>query len=227
MASSVKPQRAQARRLLFLKAPVSVAPITAGEIEPAVRLFLEAFYDSARLVYGDRPKPDAMVDVWSFAREVEPGGFLAASDESGLIGYALFTSSQGNLRRKAIWSGRVVTWALRALSGRYGVRFGHVGRLLWNKAVFVGNSRRFRSGGDAQLLNIAVASRARGKGVATTLMQAGLRYLAECGVAEVRLEVEPDNAPAIAVYRSVGCVERGRMRDIHGDWIVMTASPRN
>jgi len=50
-------------------------------------------------------------------------------------------------------------------------------------------------------------------------------YLASRGVKEVRLEVLPDNEPAIAAYRAVGFVERGRMRNVHGEWLVMTATP--
>lgn len=205
--------------------PVEVGPIRPDELPAAVRIFLEAFHDNVRLVYGDQPKPDAMLDVWAFARETEPGGFLAARTPSGLVGYAFFTSSVKRLQRAALRRGRPLVWALQALSGRYGVRWAQLGRLLWNKALFVGGSGRFRTSGDAQLLNIAVDEKARGGGVAKALVRAGMAYLASQGVGEVRLEVRPDNAPAIKVYRDAGYLERGRSRDIHGEWLVMTARP--
>jgi ribosomal-protein-alanine N-acetyltransferase len=206
---------------------LTVGPLTPTDVEPAVRIFLDAFRDGVRLVYGDHPKPDAMVDVWSFAREVEPEAFFAARIGSTLVGYALFTGSVSTLERRALLSGRVMVWALRALSGRYGIRWRNITRQLWNKVLFIGTSRNFRTRGDAQLLNIAVAPDARGRGVAKALLQAGLDYFATRGVPEVRLEVEPDNAPAIAAYREVGFIERGRMRNAYGDWIVMTAEPQH
>jgi len=206
---------------------LTVGPITTTEVEPAVRIFLDAFRDGVQQVYGDHPKPDAMVDVWSFAREVEPEAFLAARLDSTLAGYALFTSSVSKLERRAILSGKVMLWVLRALSGRYGIRWLNLARQLWNKVLFIGTSRNFRTKGDAQLLNIAVAPDARGRGVAKALLVAGMHYFANRGVPEVRLEVEPDNSPAIAAYQEVGFVERGRMRNTYGEWIVMTAEPRN
>jgi len=209
-----------------LSGSLSVGPIASTEIEPAVRIFLDAFRENVRRVYGDYPKPHAMVDVWSFAREFEADCFLAARLNSTLVGYALFSSSVSKLERRAIMSGRVVLWVLRALSGRYGIRWRNVTRQLWNKVLFIGGSKNFRTRGDAQLLNIAVTPEARGRGVAKALLQAGMRCLAQRGVTEVRLEVEPDNVSAMTAYRDVGFVERGRMRNAYGEWLVMTAQPR-
>jgi ribosomal-protein-alanine N-acetyltransferase len=205
--------------------PLAIGPLAVSDVEPAVRIFLGAFHDNVSLVYGDDPKPDAMRDVWSFVRTVEPGGFLGARLDSHLVGYAIFTSSLRALQCKAAWSGTVFVWGLRALAGRYGIRWLNIGKLLWNKMLFVGNAGRFRTGGDAQLLNIAVAPSARGKGVGKELVRAGLQYLASRHVAEVRLEVRPDNVAAIAAYGANGFVERGRTRDAGGEWLVMTAQP--
>jgi ribosomal protein S18 acetylase RimI-like enzyme len=204
---------------------IAVTPIAQSEVEAAVRIFLDAFHDNVRLMYGDDPRPDAMCDVWSFVRATEPGGFLAAREDARLLGYAIFVRSVSALRERAMRTGVVVRWALRALRGRYGIHWLALARLLWNKTLFVGGSGKFRTEGDAQLLNIAVAPSARGKGVAKLLVRAGLSYLAGCDVKEVRLEVRPDNAPAIAVYQQTGFVERGRTRDAGGEWIVMTANP--
>ena len=208
-----------------MSAPVDVGPLQAHEIEAAVHIFFDGFAHNAQQLYGDPPNPAAMVDVWSFARSVEPGAFLAARDGATLIGYALFTSSVSTLQRKAVLSGKIFVWALRALAGRYGLRWSRIFTQLWNKMLFVGSSSSYRSEGDAQLLNIAVAKSARGRGAATALVMAGLRYLASRGVREVRLEVQPDNAAAIAAYRHAGFVERGRVRNVYGEWIVMTARP--
>lgn len=203
----------------------AVGPIEQAEIDHAVHIFLDAFHDNVRLIYGTQPQPDAMRDVWTFVRAAEPGGFLGARGSGAdLLGYAIFTSSIKALQRRAL-RGEIFVWAARALCGRYGIRWLNMGKLLWNKVLFLGSAARFRTAGDAQLLNIAVSPAARGKGVAKALVHAGLVYLAQRNVREVRLEVRPDNLAAIAAYRDNGFAERGRTRDAGGEWLVMTANP--
>jgi ribosomal protein S18 acetylase RimI-like enzyme len=205
---------------------LDVGPIKPDEMPAAVAIFLEAFHDGASYVYGEPPRPEAMIDVWSFAREVEPGGFLAARDAAGtLVGYAFITSSVSALRRQAIARLAPLRWAWRALCGRYGIIWAHAARLFTNKIAFARSSSKFRTSGDAQLLNIATAAIARRQGVAFALVSAGVAYLRERGIAELRLEVRPDNAPALAVYTRAGCNEVGRTRDPGGEWIVMTVRP--
>jgi ribosomal-protein-alanine N-acetyltransferase len=205
---------------------LDVGPIKPDEMPAAVRIFLEAFHDSAAYVYGEPPRPEAMIDVWSFAREVEPGGFLAARDDAGaLVGYAFITSSVSALRRRAIVRLAPLRWAWRAVCGRYGIIWSHVARLFANKSAFAQSSSKFRTSGDAQLLNIATAASARGQGVASALVSAGIAYLRERGIAELRLEVRPDNAPALAVYTRAGFACVGRTRDPGGEWMVMTVRP--
>jgi ribosomal-protein-alanine N-acetyltransferase len=205
---------------------LDVGPIKPDEMPAAVRIFLEAFHDSAAYVYGEPPRPEAMIDVWSFARVVEPGGFLAARDDAGaLVGYAFITSSVSALRRRAIVRLAPLRWAWRAVCGRYGIIWSHVARLFANKSAFARSSSKFRTSGDAQLLNIATAASARGQGVASALVSAGIAYLRERGIAELRLEVRPDNAPALAVYTRAGFACVGRTRDPGGEWMVMTVRP--
>lgn len=201
-----------------------VAPLEESEISAAVDIFLAAFSGSVRKVYGDPPKPAAITDVWSFVRCAEPGGFVGAHEDSKLVGYAIFTESVRRLQRKAVFEGKVLQWVMRALSGRYGIVWRNVLPSLWNKLLFVGSAGRYRTQGDAQLLNIAVSPAVRGRGFAKSLVQAGLAYLAMRHVPEVRLEVRPDNQAAIRVYLATGFVERGRTRDAGGEWLVMTAT---
>ncbi len=205
---------------------VTVGPIEPREMPDAVTVFLEAFRENAAYVYGDPPRPEAMIDVWSFARDVEPGAFLVARDQGGaVIGYEFLTSSVGALRRAAIRKLAPLRWAWSAITGRYGIVWLHVLRLFANKFSFVRSSGSFRTEGDAQLLNIATAARARGRGVAGLLVAAGLSYLRSRNVLELRLEVRPDNAPALAVYERAGFKEVGRTSDEGGEWIVMTVRP--
>jgi [ribosomal protein S18]-alanine N-acetyltransferase len=165
------------------------------------------------------------VDVWSFIRGVEPRGFLGAYVDDQLAGYAIFIPSLKKVQRKAIRSGAVLRWAFSALRGGFGLRLSAIPRIIANKALFVRSGGRYRSKGDAQLLNIAISPDQQGKGIATALVQAGLRAMHEAGVGEVRLEVRTRNAAAIRVYRKTGWREVGRTRDMEGEWLVMVANP--
>lgn len=165
------------------------------------------------------------MDVWAFVREIEPRGFLAAREDGDLVGYAIFVPSLKRVQREAIRRGAVARWALAALRGGFALRFSALWRVLLNKALFVRSGGKYRSKGDAQLLNIAVHPDARGKGVATALVREGLREMRDLGVPEIRLEVRPWNAAAIRLYGATGWTQAGRTRDLEGEWLVMTANP--
>lgn len=64
--------------------------------------------------------------------------------------------------------------------------------------------------GEAELLSLAVAPEARGRGHAGALLARHLDNLAGLGVETVHLEVEEGNAPALALYRRHGFAEVGR-----------------
>jgi ribosomal-protein-alanine N-acetyltransferase len=63
---------------------------------------------------------------------------------------------------------------------------------------------------EAEILTVAVAPEARGKGHARPLLVHHLDALSRKGVTRVHLEVEEGNGPAIAVYRRLGFQETGR-----------------
>jgi len=136
--------------------------------------------------------------------ETEPENFLAAREDGRLVGYAIFVRSLKALQRRAILSGAPLRWALNALAGRYDLRRNALWTILRNKMLFVANGQRYRTRGDAQLLNVAVHPDAQGRGLGGALTLAGLHHLAGRGLAEVVLYVEADNAPAVATYRRLG-----------------------
>ena len=157
--------------------------------------------------------------------DIEPQGFLAAREDGRLLGYAIFVRSLRAIQRKALLSGAALRWAARALGGAFDLRLRSMWRIVRNKVLFLTSERRYRSIGDAQLLNVAVHPQAQGRGVATALVSEGLRMLRTLGVPEVRLEVRPWNAAALAVYARTGWREVGRTRDLEGEWVVMVANP--
>lgn len=69
----------------------------------------------------------------------------------------------------------------------------------------------FRLGvGEAELLRVAVAPEARGRGLGRRLIAAGFERLRAAGAARCHLEVRPSNASALAVYHALGFEICGR-----------------
>jgi len=63
----------------------------------------------------------------------------------------------------------------------------------------------FRSAGDeAEILSIAIRRAHRGRGHGRVLMDEALRHLYRERIKICFLEVDPDNAPALALYRALG-----------------------
>jgi len=60
-------------------------------------------------------------------------------------------------------------------------------------------------------LAIAVAADERGRGIGRRLMRSGLDWARVVGIEKVVLSVYPHNEAAIALYRSFGFVEEGRL----------------
>jgi ribosomal protein S18 acetylase RimI-like enzyme len=194
-------------------------------LHAAAEIFHQAFSDEHASRYREGARPSSFVQVWEFVREIEPRGFLAARDDGTLIGYAIFVPSLRRVQREAVRRGAILRWTLAALSGGFALRFSSLWRVLLNKIMFVRSGFRFRTKGDAQLLNIAVHPNAQGRGVAKALVRAGLDAMRELNVGEVRLEVRPWNESAVRLYKGTGWSEVGRTRDMEGEWLVMTAKP--
>ena len=62
---------------------------------------------------------------------------------------------------------------------------------------------------EAEILSIAVTRSRRSRGLARQLLDLHLRRLAGLGAASVFLEVDPDNVPALRLYRRAGFREVG------------------
>jgi ribosomal-protein-alanine N-acetyltransferase len=73
----------------------------------------------------------------------------------------------------------------------------------------------FAVGEDAELLNVAVESKCRGKGLAGQMLDAVLMELGGRGVRTAFLEVRESNSAARALYGSRGFTEIGRRRNYY------------
>lgn len=69
----------------------------------------------------------------------------------------------------------------------------------------------------AEVLTIAVAPAARGRGYGRSLMEEALRSLYRELVPEIFLEVDENNASAVSLYHSLGFVEVGRRKGYYAD----------
>ncbi len=107
--------------------------------------------------------------------------------------------------------GRPGAWA-------WGVRVAPGGTLL---SVALG----WRVLDEAEVVAVATVGRSRGRGLASAVLGAGLHRLQTQGVRRVFLEVEADNAPALALYRRLGFTATGQRPDYYGagrDAVLMT-----
>lgn len=66
-----------------------------------------------------------------------------------------------------------------------------------------------RAADEAEVLTIAVEAARRGRGVGRALMREILRQAANAGVRAMFLEVDEDNAPAMALYRRLSFIKVG------------------
>jgi ribosomal-protein-alanine N-acetyltransferase len=67
-----------------------------------------------------------------------------------------------------------------------------------------------RAADEAEILSVAVAARARGRRIASRLLDLHMRRLAGLGIAAILLEVDEDNAPARALYARAGFYAVGK-----------------
>ncbi len=110
--------------------------------------------------------------------------------------------------------------ALHAASFRRGWSDGEFERLLTDRAVVAHRALRGRTlvgfiisrmaAGEAEILSVAVAVSASGRGLAGAMLNLHLRRLAGLGVRAVFLEVDEKNIPACRLYRSAGFHEVAR-----------------
>lgn len=70
--------------------------------------------------------------------------------------------------------------------------------------------------GTADLHRVVVAPAHRGRGIGRGLVEAGIAWAAERRAHRVLLEVEHDNAAALALYRGLGFTDLARRHDYYG-----------
>lgn len=201
---------------------MEVVKASSEDMNFLIEIFREGFKDELTCIFGEKISPQQAIDNFIFCMEVEPEGFLAARENAQVVGYIFVTRSLGKLQRSAVLKGYVFRWFWNFITGKYAISLANILKKVKNKIYFLITSQKFRTSGDAQVVNIAVSEKARGRGIGKLLLEKSLEYLKSSGAKEVRLEVRPDNEAAVKLYQTTGFVERGATMDLKGKWLVMT-----
>jgi [ribosomal protein S18]-alanine N-acetyltransferase len=185
-------------------------------------VYMAAFPESMRHFFGDEPLPPAaLADVLGFVLEAEPEAVRVAEVAGTIAGYCLSPSQFSRVGRVASRPQNLWRWVRNWLAGRYRLPLSALRLLVKNKVSGWREARRDPYHCEAKILSIAVRPEFQGQGLGKRLLLAGLEYLQGTGVPQVRLEVRPENTPALKLYESQGFVTVGRTRDSQGDWLIM------
>ncbi len=193
----------------------------AADIPAIAALFTVSFAASVLHHCGRLPAPQAMQDVFALVYEAEPAAAIVARAGDEVVGYCFAPTALPRLWLRAVTGGHVFKWAWRWLTGRYGFGLHPVKVILLNKLAFLRSAAAPTKAASARILSIAVAPSWRGRGLARAMMAAALAYFRDRKAARVRLEVRPDNAPAIRVYEDCGFAAAGFTHDSQGPWLIM------
>ncbi|MDR3592710.1 MAG: GNAT family N-acetyltransferase [Negativicutes bacterium] len=192
------------------------------DIAAIAALFTESFKESVLHHCGRLPKPQAMQDVFALVYQAEPeAAFVARSAAGQAIGYCFAPAKLPRLWLKAILGGHLFKWAWRWVTGQYGFGLHPVKIIVLNKLAFLRSAATPSQSASARILSIAVSPDWRGKGAAGALMAVAMDYFAARGVGRVRLEVRPDNEPAVRLYHHCGFADAGFTYDSQGPWLIM------
>jgi len=193
----------------------------SADIPAIAALFTECFKESVLHHCGRLPKPQAMQDVFALVYQAEPDAALVAQADGVVIGYCFAPTRLPGLWLQAIVGGHLFRWAWRWLTGNYGFGLHPLKVIMLNKLAFLRSAVKPAQSASARILSIAVSPEWRGRGVAGTLLAAGIDYFRLRGAQRVRLEVRPDNAPAVKVYQNYGFTAGGFTYDSQGPWLIM------
>jgi len=184
-------------------------------------VFLSAFPESVRHYIG-HPIPTAVfADIFAICLDAEPAALCVACRGPRVAGYSFAPAEFSGLVRTAISHGHLWRIAVRWLRGKYGFGIHPVFIAAHNWVSLLRDAREEQFASEARIFSIAVHADYQGYGIGTGLLRMGLDYLASRHVPRVRLEVRPQNAPAVHLYEKFGFVTVGRTHDTQGEWLIM------
>jgi [ribosomal protein S18]-alanine N-acetyltransferase len=195
------------------------------DLNAIAEVFVAAFAQSIEHSGAGPGAALALADIFGLALRAEPGSLIVAESEGAIAGYILAPSDVGKLRKTALRQGRWLGVLWRFLTGRYGVSLRTLRTVIADKVSFQ-SGMQMHTEYQARILSVGVSPVFQGQGIGRAIISAGLEYLRGQGVNGVRLEVRPDNAPAVHLYESFGFRRRGEYSDSQGQWLVMICDDR-
>lgn len=191
-------------------------------MEGVAHVFAEAFPDSIDHYFDRPPDPRVVAEPFKLCLAAEPDAFFVADEGEGRIaGYIYAPARTSRLVSTALLDGFLFRWFVGWVSGRYGIGWAPVRSLIANQLDFWRSAVRPKVQADARILSVAVRPAHQGHGIAGKLCTLALQRLDRLGAIPVRLEVRPDNEPAVRLYSHLGFHEVGRTSDSQGDWLIM------
>lgn len=205
----------------FTPAPFDLTPATSRDLLQVAEVFTEAFPESLLHTWGRILELDMTAEAFRVCLDAEPHAFWVARENGRVVGYAFTPADLSRLWKTALLRGYIFRWTWRTVTGRYRVGWHPLQVLIANKWSFFRSALDHRYNVPARVLSIAVRPAYQSRGIASALMRRGLEYLRGRGVPQVRLEVRPDNAPAVKVYTRLGFEVVGETGDSQGAWLIM------
>jgi ribosomal protein S18 acetylase RimI-like enzyme len=219
---------------------------TRADLPRIAQVYLKAFANTLEDLRSPNLSAMAVADIMSACLEAEPECTVVAEvdgaigDRSAIIvGYVIAVANTGRIPRAALAHGLPLVWLWRWLLGRYGLPWRAVLSLLGDKMRFwqaargcavrgaipppTRSGRRDLRQADcpARILSLAVDPAQQGRHIGRRLLETGLLRLRRLGCDCVRLEVRPDNQPAVHLYEDSGFQRVGEYRDSRGPWAIM------
>lgn len=193
-----------------------------ADLEGVAQVFMAAFPATMAHYFRRPPAPRVVAEPFSLCLAAEPGAFWVAAAAAGSVaGYIFAPAHTSRLPWAALTRGFLLRWLWRWVSGQYSIGLAPVRALASNKLDFLASARRPQVHAEARILSVAVHPDHQGRGVARTLCQLGLGRLDRIGAGPVRLEVRPENVPALRLYTSLGFRVADTTRDGQGEWLIM------
>lgn len=200
---------------------VQIRPAGPSDLLGIAVVFSVAFPESLLHTFGRIPEPDFVAEAFRVCLDAEPGAFFVADADGRVVGYAFTPAHLSRLWRTAITGGHLARWITATLTGRFRLGWHPIRTVLANKWSFFASAFDRRYSIQARVLSIAVLPSFQGQGIAGALLDQGLDYLQTRHVPQVRLEVRPDNLPAVRLYQRRGFYMVGETQDTQGRWSIM------